>query len=107
VTDSTNATLVKGTLNSCEIGTMISRNMVKSKASSVQPSQAAHHAIHWSLVGSLHHGISFAAAGATAMATTSFALAESVSVTAVCVLGKSNADHRHPQRSNQSYQLGS
>jgi hypothetical protein len=36
---------------------MISRNMVKSKASSVQPSQAAHHAIHWSLVGSLHHGM--------------------------------------------------
>src|SRR6516225_340813 len=56
VTDSTNATLVKGTLNSCEIGTMISRNMVKSKASSVQPSQAAHHAIHWSLVGSFHQG---------------------------------------------------
>src|SRR6516165_9903866 len=58
VTDSTNATLVKGTLNSCEIGTMISRNMVKSKASSVQPSQAAHHAFHCSLLGSFHQGIS-------------------------------------------------
>jgi hypothetical protein len=29
--------------------------MVKSKASSVQPSQAAHQASHWSLVGSFHH----------------------------------------------------
>ena len=29
--------------------------MVKSKASSVQPSQAAHQASHWSLVGSFHY----------------------------------------------------
>src|SRR5215472_3101865 len=35
---------------------MMSRNMVKSKASSVQPSQAANQASHWSLVGSFHHG---------------------------------------------------
>src|SRR5579863_4473438 len=56
VTVSTNATSVSGTLNSFEIGTMISRNMVKSKASRVQPSQAAHQASHWSLVGSFHHG---------------------------------------------------
>src|SRR6516165_4765132 len=35
---------------------MMSRNMVKSKASSVQPSQAADQASHWSLVGSFHHG---------------------------------------------------
>src|ERR1700737_3619834 len=51
------ATCVSGTSNSLAIGTMISRNTVKSKASSVQPSQAAHHAIHWSFVGSFHHGI--------------------------------------------------
>src|ERR1700730_16086249 len=35
VTVSTKATSVSGTLNSLEIGTMISRNMVKSKASNV------------------------------------------------------------------------
>ena len=35
------ATAVSGTSNSLEIGTMISRKMVKSNASSVQPSQAA------------------------------------------------------------------
>src|SRR6516225_10673740 len=58
VTDSTKATLVSGTWNSCEIGTMISRNMVKSKASSVQPSQAAIQAFHCSLLGSFHQGIS-------------------------------------------------
>src|SRR5262249_19822685 len=52
---STNATSVKGTPNSLETGTMMSRNTVKSNASSVQPSQAAHHAIHQSLVGSFHH----------------------------------------------------
>jgi hypothetical protein len=34
----------------------MSRNIVKSKASSVQPSQAATHASHWSFVGSFHHG---------------------------------------------------
>src|SRR5262252_1206272 len=37
---------------------MISRNMVKSKASSVQPSQAAIQAFHCSLLGSFHQGIS-------------------------------------------------
>src|SRR5689334_21126893 len=42
----TAATSVRETPNSLEIGTMISRNTVKSNASSVQPSQAAHHAIH-------------------------------------------------------------
>src|SRR5262245_53006278 len=52
----TAVTAVSGTLNSCAIGTMISRKMVKSNASSVQPSHAAHQAIHWSLVGSFHHG---------------------------------------------------
>src|SRR5438552_1731724 len=50
------ATSVVGTLNSSAIGLMISRNTVKSNASSVQPSQAAHHAYHWSLVGSLYQG---------------------------------------------------
>jgi hypothetical protein len=44
----TAVTAVKGTLNSCEIGNMISRKIVKSKASKVQPSQAATHASHWS-----------------------------------------------------------
>src|SRR5499425_2120546 len=44
-------TSVRGTSNSLAIGTMISRKMVKSKASKVQPSQAAHQAYHWSLVG--------------------------------------------------------
>ncbi len=39
-------TSVSGTLNSFAIGTMISRKMVKSKASRVQPSHAAHHASH-------------------------------------------------------------
>jgi hypothetical protein len=42
----TNATSVSGTWKACEIGTMISRNIVKSNASSVQPSHAAHHARH-------------------------------------------------------------
>src|SRR5438552_4140033 len=52
----TMATSVVGTLNSSAIGLMISRNTVKSKASRVQPSQAAHQAYHWSLVGSFHQG---------------------------------------------------
>src|SRR5580765_4119844 len=56
----TTATAVSGTPNSLAIGTMISRKTVKSKASSVQPNQAAHQANHWSLVGSFHHGIVFA-----------------------------------------------
>src|SRR5437762_14155899 len=48
-------TSVVGTWNSSAIGLMISRKTVKPNASSVQPSQAAHHAYHWSLVGSRHH----------------------------------------------------
>ena len=58
----TAVTSVIGTLNSLAIGTMISRKMVKSNASSVQPSHAAHQAIHWSLVGSFHHGTACALA---------------------------------------------
>src|SRR5215813_5547617 len=46
VTVRTKATSVSGTPNSWEIGSMISRNTVKSKASRVQPSHAAHHAYH-------------------------------------------------------------
>src|SRR5207245_2430393 len=57
VTLSKNATSVNGTPNSCEIGTMISRNIVKSNASKVQPSQEATQAYHWSFVGSFHQGI--------------------------------------------------
>jgi hypothetical protein len=45
---------------------MIKRNIVKSNASSVQPSQEAIQAYHWSFVGSFHHGIGVAA-GATAV----------------------------------------
>src|SRR6266852_6218037 len=48
------ATSLTGTPNSSAIGFMIKRKTVKSKASRVQPSQAAHQAYHWSLVGSLH-----------------------------------------------------
>src|SRR5204863_10015131 len=55
VTVRTKATSVNGTPNSSAIGFMIKRKTVKSNASSVQPSQAAHHAYHWSLVGSRHH----------------------------------------------------
>src|SRR5689334_15758033 len=55
----TAVTAVSGTWNSCEIGSMISRKIVKSKASRVQPSQAADQASHWSLVGSFHHGMVF------------------------------------------------
>ena len=55
----TMATSVVGTWNSSAIGLMISRNTVKSKASKVQPSHAAHQAYHWSLVGSFHHGMFF------------------------------------------------
>src|SRR5208282_6798639 len=42
----TAVTSVSETLNSFAIGTMINRKMVKSNASSVQPSQAAHQASH-------------------------------------------------------------
>src|SRR6202048_4253077 len=55
----TAVTAVNGTLNSCEIGNMISRKIVKSKASRVQPSHAATQASHWSLVGSFHQGTLF------------------------------------------------
>src|SRR6201997_580692 len=65
---STNATAVSGTSNSLAIGFMINRKTVKSKASSVQPSQAAHQAYHWSRVGSFHHGIGFVFASAVAIA---------------------------------------
>lgn len=54
---STTATSVSGTPNSSAIGCMISKKMVKSNASRVQPSHAAHHARHCSVVGSLHHRI--------------------------------------------------
>jgi hypothetical protein len=60
----TNATAASGTSNSFAIGTMISRNTVKSKASKVQPSHAAHQAYHWSRVGSFHQGIGFVASAA-------------------------------------------
>src|SRR3954470_21121817 len=60
------ATSVVGTWNSSSIDLMIRRNTVKSNASSVQPSQAAHHAYHWSLVGSRHHA-TVAASAAIAM----------------------------------------
>ena len=46
VTVRTKATSVNGTPNSSAIGFMIKRKTVKSNASSVQPSQAAHHAYH-------------------------------------------------------------
>src|SRR6266481_991697 len=55
----TNATAVSGTWNSSAIGFMINRKTVKSKASRVHPSQAAHQAYHWSLVGSFHQGMLF------------------------------------------------
>src|SRR6202022_4237903 len=55
----TQAPAARGTSNSWAIGTMISRNTVKSKASRVHPSQAAHQAYHWSLVGSFHQGMLF------------------------------------------------
>src|SRR6516165_8951636 len=59
VTVKTKATAVSGTWNSFEIGSMINRKIVKSKASSVQPSQAATQASHWSFVGSRHQGMLF------------------------------------------------
>jgi hypothetical protein len=40
---------------------------VKSKASNVQPSQAAHQAYHWSLVGSFHHGMGLMLGAAVAI----------------------------------------
>ena len=67
VTVNTKVTSMSGTSNSFAIGTMINRKIVKSNASSVQPSQAATQASHWSLVGSFHQGTVFAVSAATAM----------------------------------------
>src|SRR5437773_3811393 len=64
----TMATSVVGTWNSSAIGLMIKRKTVKSKASRVHPSHAAHQAYHWSLVGSFHQGMLFTLSTA-AMAT--------------------------------------
>src|ERR1700761_4698707 len=63
----TTATSVSGTPKSLAIGTISSRKMVKSKASRVQPSQAATQASHWSLVGSFHHGLGIVLAVAADM----------------------------------------
>src|SRR3954466_6432757 len=63
----TKVTSTSGTSNSFAIGTMIIRKIVKSNASSIQPSQAATQASHWSLVGSFHHGIGFAVSTAIGM----------------------------------------
>src|SRR6266478_5449045 len=49
---------------------VIVRTTVKSKASSVHPSHAAHQAYHWSLVGSFHHGTAFTVSRSTAVITT-------------------------------------
>src|SRR5215470_11018239 len=67
------ATSVVGTPNSSAIGLIISRKTVKSKASSVQPSQAAHHAYHWSFVGSRHHATCPASIAAIRHLSCSFA----------------------------------
>src|SRR5579875_3287829 len=75
VTVKTNVTSVSGTWNACEIGSMINRKIVKSKASRVQPSQAAANAYHWSLVGSFHHGTRRPTSAAVAMSNLPFAAA--------------------------------
>src|SRR5881227_2744287 len=67
VTVNTKVTSTSGTLNSLAIGTMINRKIVKSNESSVQPSQAATQASHWSLVGSFHQATVFAVSAATAI----------------------------------------
>jgi hypothetical protein len=46
VTVNTAVTSISGTWNDSAIGAMISRKIVKSNASSVQPSHAAIHAVH-------------------------------------------------------------
>src|SRR5262249_46913477 len=74
------ATSVVGTWNSSAMGLMISRNTVKSKASSVQPSHAAHHAYHWSLVGSRHHAMFFTVSTAAIPATSLLRRARSLSL---------------------------
>ena len=53
----TAVTAVSGTSNSLAIGSMMNTKIVKSNASSVQPSHAATQACHCSLVGSRHHAI--------------------------------------------------
>src|SRR5215469_15825636 len=65
----TKVTAVSGTWNSCEIGNIIKRKIVKSKESRVQPSHAAHQAVHCSFVGSYHHGTAFARAATTVIAS--------------------------------------
>ena len=65
--DDGRVTAVSGTPNSCEIGSMINRKIVKSKESRVQPSHAAHQAVHCSLVGSFHQATDSARAAATVM----------------------------------------
>src|ERR1700738_2191994 len=64
---STAATSGTGTSNSLAIGAMINKNAVKSKASRVQPAQAARYAYHWSLVGSFHQTMGVAVAAAVVM----------------------------------------
>src|SRR5215472_15635545 len=66
VSVSTKVTSVTGTSKYLEIGAMSNRKIVKSNASRVQPSHAATHAYHWSLVGSRYHGSCTASAVAIA-----------------------------------------
>lgn len=61
VREPTRTTRVRSAWNSLAIGTNRNRNTVKSKASRVQPSQAAMKAYQWSLVGSRHQGPDVAA----------------------------------------------
>src|SRR5215472_11449824 len=65
----TAVTSVSGTPNSCEIGSIIRRKIVKSKESRVQPSHAAHQAVHCSFVGSFHHGTASPRATTTVIAS--------------------------------------
>src|SRR5579863_991883 len=80
VTVKTAVTSTKLTPKVCAIGTMISRKIVKSKASRVQPSQAATQAIHWSLVGSFHQGIWLTAAVVVAICESSWGFESFVSL---------------------------
>ncbi len=68
----TKTTKVRSALNSLAIETISTRKTVKSNASSVQPSQAATNAYHWSLVGSLHQGPVSRALAAFDIVKTSF-----------------------------------
>src|SRR6516165_1333544 len=67
----TKATSDTGTSNSLAIGTMINKKAVKSKASRVQPAQAATQAYHCSLVGSFHHAMGLAVSATVAIMHTS------------------------------------